>query len=175
MTVVAQLAQGDKVASAVRSEAVDIAILDSQLPSTTPMNELAERLVPQCGVLILSDPEASDRMCFRLARLAPKVGFIATESSPETLIESVRRAVRGEVVIDTKLALAVLTANANPLTRREREVLCLAAEGLQAPEIAEKLFLSAGTVRNHLSRILAKTDSRTRISAIRTAQERGWI
>lgn len=175
MIVVAEMSQGDKVASAVQREAVDIAILDSQLPCSVLMTELCEKLTPQCAVLILSDPESTDRLCFSLARLAPRVGFIATESSPEILIDSVRRAARGEVVIDTKLALSVMIASQNPLTEREREVLRLAAEGLRSTEIAQRLFLSPGTVRNHLSRILTKTDSRTRIAAIRAAHERGWI
>lgn len=175
MTVVAELPHGDKVIGAVQREAVDIAMLDSMLPCSTLMTELCEKLIPQCAVLILSDPESTDRLCFSLARLAPRVGFIATESSPEVLIDSVRRVARGEVVIDTKLALSVMIASQNPLTDREREVLRLAAEGLRSNEIAQRLFLSPGTVRNHVSRILTKTDSRTRIAAIRAAHERGWI
>lgn len=175
LTVVAQLSRGDDIAGAVRKDAVDIAVLDARLPGVTPVNELCEALISHCPVLLLTDPEANDLLCARLARLSPRVGFIATESSPDLLVESVRRVVRGEAVLDTALALAILTAGRSPLTRRECEVLGLAAEGLRTTEIAEKLFLSAGTVRNHLSRILTKTGARTRIAAIRTAQEKGWI
>jgi two-component system response regulator DesR len=78
-------------------------------------------------------------------------------------------------VLDTEVAVAALTAGDNPLTDREREVLRLALDGAPAKEIAKNLYLSTGTVRNYLSRILDKTGARTRIEAIRIAQEAGWI
>lgn len=174
MTVVAESSRGDDIPNAVRREAVDIAILDAGLPCAVSVNELCERLISHCSVLLLSDPGVDDHVCASLARLVPRVGFIAMESSPELLIESIRQVARGEAVFDTAVALAALTAGRSPLTERECEVLSLAAEGLRTTEIAEKLFLSPGTVRNHLSRILAKTGARTRIAAIRTAREKGW-
>ncbi|GAB3979643.1 response regulator transcription factor [Plantactinospora veratri] len=76
--------------------------------------------------------------------------------------------------MDADLVVAALSRD-NPLTEREVEVLEIAAEGWPVVEIASKLSLSAGTVRNHLSRIAGKTGARTRIEAIRIARERGWI
>lgn len=175
MTVVADLGHADEADRAVRLEAVDIAILDAKLPGATTVNDLCEKLIRSCGVLILTDPDCGDGACFSLTRHVPRVGFIATESSPEVLIESVRRAARGEPVFDTKLTMAALNARHNPLTDRERDVLCLAAQGLRSIDIAQQLYISNGTVRNHLSRILTKTDCRTRIAAIRMAQVKGWI
>ncbi|HZM82002.1 MAG TPA: response regulator transcription factor [Candidatus Limnocylindrales bacterium] len=175
MTVVADLGHADEADRAVQRQAVDIAILDAKLPGATTVNDLCEKLIRQCGVLILTDPDCGDGACFSLTRHVPRVGFIATESSPDLLIESVRRAARGEPVFDTKLTMAALNARHNPLTGRERDVLCLAARGLRSIDIAQQLYISNGTVRNHLSRILTKTDCRTRIAAIRLAQEKGWI
>lgn len=175
MTVVAELGHGDKVISAASREAVDVAVIDSELPSSIPMTKLCETVVSQCAVLLMCDPQSTSRLCFSLARSTPRVSFIAVESTPDALTDSVRRAARGETIIDPKLAVFITIANQNPLTDRELVVLRLAAEGLQTSEIAQRAFLSLGTVRNHLSRILTKTDSRTRIAAIRTAHERGWI
>jgi two-component system response regulator DesR len=110
-----------------------------------------------------------------MARLAPRVGLIATEASPAQLIEGVRRMARGEPVLDIELAVAALTAKGSPLTERERQILRLAADGTPVKEIAAQLFLCDGTVRNYLSRIVTKTGARTRIEAIRIAQEAGWI
>jgi two-component system response regulator DesR len=172
---VAEVAHGDDAAQTVQRESVDVAILDAKLPGATSMSDLCVELIPQCGVLILTDPETSDGTCFNLTRHVPKVGFVATESTPEALIDSVRKSARGEPVFDSHLTLAALTAHSNPLTERERQVLGLAAEGLRSTEIGARLFLSPGTVRNHLSRVLAKTDCRTRIAAIRLAKEKGWI
>jgi two-component system response regulator DesR len=82
---------------------------------------------------------------------------------------------RGEPVLDVELAVAALTAKDNPLTDRELDVLRLARNGAPTKEIASNLYLSAGTVRNHLARIVLKTGARTRQDAIRIAQDAGWI
>ncbi|MFD0890632.1 response regulator transcription factor, partial [Streptosporangium algeriense] len=91
------------------------------------------------------------------------------------LAECVRRVAAGERVIDAELAVAALHARENPLTARELEVLKVAAEGEPVNEIAKRLFLSGGTVRNYLSRILAKMGARTRVEAVTIAQEAGWL
>jgi two-component system, NarL family, response regulator DesR len=73
------------------------------------------------------------------------------------------------------VAVAALTAAKNPLTPRERGILAIAAEGVPVKEIANRLHLAVGTVRNNLSRILTKTGARTRIEAVRIAQDAGWL
>jgi two-component system, NarL family, response regulator DesR len=103
------------------------------------------------------------------------VRLIATETSPAQLIENVRRMVRGETVLDIGLAVAALTSPGNPLTHRECQILKLVAAGTPVKDIAAQIFLTAGTVRNYLSRIVTKTGARTRIEAIRIAQRAGWI
>ncbi|WP_238487523.1 response regulator transcription factor [Actinoplanes flavus] len=110
-----------------------------------------------------------------LARMVPRVGLLTTDASPAQFIDSVRRLSRGQSVLDTDIAVAALTATAHPLTDRERDVLLLAADGTPAKDIAARLFLTDGTVRNYLSRITAKTGGRTLVEAIRRAQEAGWV
>jgi two-component system response regulator DesR len=78
-------------------------------------------------------------------------------------------------VVDTALAATTLAAGASPLTARERDVLVAARPGATVAEIAEKLFLSEGTVRNYLSAAIAKTGTRNRAAAIRAADELGWL
>ncbi|GFJ94478.1 response regulator transcription factor [Phytohabitans rumicis] len=87
----------------------------------------------------------------------------------------VRSVAAGHRVIDPVVAAAVLNPPLNPLTERERQVLRAAAEGLPAREIADRLYLAHGTVRNRMSAILRKTGARNRLEAIRRAQERGWL
>ena len=77
--------------------------------------------------------------------------------------------------MDPDLAFAALDAPADPMTPRERDVLRLAAGGAPTAEIAAKLCLAIGTVRNHLSNIIAKTGARNRVDAIRIADHRGWL
>ncbi|MEV4443835.1 LuxR C-terminal-related transcriptional regulator, partial [Streptomyces sp. NPDC049577] len=81
----------------------------------------------------------------------------------------------GQRSIDPKLALAAWGGSESPLTTRETEVLRLAAEGEEAAEIASRLHLSTGTVRNYLTTIVTKLNARNRVDAIRIARESGWL
>jgi two-component system response regulator DesR len=83
--------------------------------------------------------------------------------------------VAGERVIDPTLAVAALRAPRNPLTRREREVLRVAALGTPCADVAGRLHLSVGTVRNYMSTIMRKTGGRNRLEAVRMAEEAGWL
>jgi two-component system response regulator DesR len=175
--VVASLDRADDILPAARRYRPHVAVLDVTLPGTVTVAELCPmlcRTLPGSQLLILLDRQAVG-VGRALARLAPRVGFLGTETSPGDLIESVRLLARGEPVLDAEVAVAALTAGENPLTDRECEVLRMALDGTPPKEIAQTLYLSAGTVRNYLSRILAKTGARTRIEAIRIAQDAGWI
>jgi len=78
-------------------------------------------------------------------------------------------------MVDPALAAVTLAAGDSPLTPRERDVLAVARSGATVAEIATKLYLSEGTVRNYLSSAIAKTAARNRIDALRIADERGWL
>jgi two-component system, NarL family, response regulator DesR len=176
--VVAELSCSDDVLPAARQNRPHVVVLDHALPGTVTVADLSPvlcRALPGCRVLILLDRQSGPGVGRSLARLVPLVGFLGMETSPVDLIESLRQLARGEPVLDAEVAVAALTAGENPLTERECEVLRLAVDGTPVKEIAQKLYLSAGTVRNYLSRILTKTGARTRIEAIRIAQDAGWI
>lgn len=91
------------------------------------------------------------------------------------LTEAVRKVAAGLRVVDPALATQSLLGGNSPLSARERDVLRLALEGHRAPEIARRLFLSAGTVRNHLSSAIAKTHATSAVEAAREAQQQGWL
>jgi two-component system, NarL family, response regulator DesR len=93
----------------------------------------------------------------------------------EQLADPIRRVAAGERVVDPTLAAATLAEGVSPLTARERDVLVAARPGATVSEIADKIFLSEGTVRNYLSAAIAKTGARNRAEAVRTADERGWL
>jgi two-component system response regulator DesR len=178
LEVVAELSRADEVLPIARRDHPHVAVLDIALPGPVTVADLCPTLctaLPACGVLILLDHQVGVGVGRSLARLAPRVGFISAETSPDDLVESVRQLARGEPVLDAEVAVAALTAGDNPLTERECEVLKMALDGAPAKEIAQRLYLSSGTVRNYLSRILAKTGARTRIEAIRIARDAGWI
>jgi two-component system response regulator DesR len=111
----------------------------------------------------------------RRAMEAGAAGFVVKDAPPEALADAIRRVMRGERVVDQGLAAIALAAGESPLTARERDVLAVARSGASVAEIAAKLFLSEGTVRNYLSTAIAKTAARNRIDALRIADERGWL
>jgi two-component system, NarL family, response regulator DesR len=173
--VVAEVQRGDEVVPAARAFYPDVAVLAARLPGADGFSaaRALRAALPACHALIMG--ERQDPACVRRAAAANAAGFIARDAAPDFLTEAVRRAARGRKVIDPDLAFAALSAEENPLTPRELDALRLAADGAATEEIAAKLCLSLGTVRNYLSRAIAKTGARNRVDAIRIAEKSGWF
>ena len=91
------------------------------------------------------------------------------------LAAAVRRVAARERVVDPALAAATLAGGASPLTARERDVLVAGRDGATVADIAARLLLSEGTVRNYLSAAITKTGTRNRVEALRTAEGNGWL
>ncbi|GAB2555176.1 response regulator transcription factor [Kribbella endophytica] len=171
--VMAELDRSDDVLTSVRLRP-HVVVLDPQLPGKLGIEELCRKLTGR-GVLVLVDHEAIAATSMGLVKQAPRIGLIATDATTDQFVQAVRDVAKGLPVVDVRLAVAALRAGDNPLTDRECEVLRQVTTGATAQEVARTLSLSAGTVRNYLSRILAKTGARSRIEAIRKAQDAGWI
>jgi two-component system response regulator DesR len=173
--VVAQVGRGDQVVEAARSSNAEVALLDIEMPGLDGLAAAAALTseVPSCRVLILTTFGRPGYL--RRAMEAGALGFVVKDSPAEQLADAVRRVARGERVVDPALAAATLAGGASPLTGRERDVLVAAREGATVADIAGKLFLSEGTVRNYLSAAIAKTGVRNRTEAVRVADERGWL
>ncbi|MEV0383044.1 response regulator transcription factor [Nonomuraea sp. NPDC050643] len=172
LRVVAAVGHADELVRAARADEPDVAVVDLDLPGPPVIDLLAER-VPRCGVLILSANPHPGQVREMLA--GPALGFMSLCVPPERLAEGVRQVAAGHRAIEAELAVAALQCATNPLTRRELDVLRIAAGGARSTEIADELFLSVGTVRNHLSRIMCKTGARNRLDAVRIASDSGWL
>ena len=178
LNVVAEVGRCDEVIPAAVREKPDVTVLDHAMSGLPVVQDTCAALlqaVPRGRILMIVDRDLSTMAGAELARMAPQVGLLATDASPAQLLDGVRRMSQGLPVLDVDIAVAALSANTSPLTRREQEVLLLATEGTPTKEIAAKLFLTEGTVRNYLSRIIAKVGARTLIEAVRRAQECGWV
>jgi two-component system, NarL family, response regulator DesR len=135
------------------------------------VDELTVR-IPYCSVLILSDP--SKRGMLPPRRRARNLNFLVKDTPPPLIAEAIRRVAAGERVIDPRLEVAAIETE-KEVSTREWEVLGLAAEGESVADIARRLYLSLGTVRNHLSSVITKTGARNRLDAIRIARKDGWL
>jgi DNA-binding NarL/FixJ family response regulator len=186
MEVIGHAPDGAAGVSLVADLAPDVVVMDIRMPGMTGVE--ATRAICASGVappvLILTtfdgDPDVLD------ALRAGASGYLL-KRSPGDLPAAVRRVVAGDVWLDPGIAGQILAAlSATPrtgspsaqvamLTAREREVLTLLAEGLSNAEIAERLFVGAGTVKTHMSRILFKTGCRDRAQATALAFTSGLV
>jgi two-component system response regulator DesR len=173
--VVAQVARGDEVVAAVLEHRPDVALLDIEMPGATGI-EAAARVraaAPEVKVVIVTTFGRPGYL--RRAMESGARAFLVKDAPAAQLADAVRRVLAGERVIDPSLAAAALAEGADPLTAREREVLNAAADGAVNAEIARRLRLSEGTVRNYLSTAIQKTGARNRAEAARIAGEKGWL
>src|ERR671933_346852 len=102
-------------------------------------------------------------------------GFLLKDAPASELATAIRRVMDGQRVVDPGLAAAALSEGENPLTEREREVLSASANGATIDDIATKLYLSEGTVRNYLSTAIKKLGVRNRVEAAHLAEQKGWL
>src|SRR5262245_29535121 len=173
--VVAEVERGDDIVRVAQATTPDVALLDIELPGEDGLSAAQglRAAVPSCRVLILT---TFGRVGYlRRAMDGGAVGFLVKDAPASELAMAIRRAMRNERVVDPDLALSALSAGDNPLTPRERQVLAAATEGATVAEVAERLFLSEGTVRNHLSLAIQKLGARNRIQAARIAEDKGWL
>jgi two-component system, NarL family, response regulator DesR len=173
--VVAQAARGDEVLPAALAAQPDVALLDIEMPGgdgLTAAEELRDQL-PACRVIILTTFGRTGYL--RRAMEGGAAGFLLKDAPAAELATAIRRVVRGERVVDPALAVSTLGELDSPLTDRERDVLAASVDGATIRDVAAKLFLSEGTVRNYVSTAIQKLGARNRIQAARLAQEKGWL
>ncbi|MEV0146352.1 MULTISPECIES: response regulator transcription factor [unclassified Nonomuraea] len=175
MRVVAEVGGAEDVVPAALASGADTAVVDLDLPGAGGLPVLAalHDKAPGCRALVLSAQPNPGQV--RRAFAAHALGFMSLDVAPERLADGLRQVAAGRRAVDSELAAAALQSAANPLTRREMDVLRVAAGGARSAEIADQLCLSVGTVRNHLSRIMCKTGARNRVDAIRIASDSGWL
>ena len=173
--IVAEISRGDEVVPAALDSLPDVALLDIEMPGgdgLTAAAALRERL-PSCRVIILTTFGRAGFL--KRAMESGAAGFLLKDSPASELATAIRRVMHGERVVDPGLAAAALSEGESPLTEREREVLVASANGATIEEVARKLYLSEGTVRNYLSNAIKKLDARNRVEAARLAERKGWL
>ncbi|MGW7103165.1 response regulator [Streptomyces sp. NPDC054838] len=173
--VLAQVARGDEVLAAARAHDVNVALLDIEMPGMTGIEAAAalRDALPALRIVILTTFGRPGYL--RGAMEAGASAFLVKDAPAAQLADAVRKVLTGERVIDPTLAAAALAEGANPLTDREREVLRAAEFGATNAELAARLHLSQGTVRNYLSMAIQKLAARNRAEAVRVAREKGWL
>jgi two-component system response regulator DesR len=161
----------EEVVTTARAVRPNVALLAAAFPDLDGITVAAglHAAVPSCRCALLSSGWRS--VDLRRAVAAGVRGFLVWDSPAQFLTDAVRQVAVGRQVVDPRLSFGEQC----PLTMRETDTLRAAAEGSTTAEIATALCLSEGTVRNYLSRAIAKTGARNRVGAIRIAGESGWL
>ena len=175
LEVVAEVSQGDQVLPAAASTHPDVALLDIEMPGGNGLGaaQVLHKNLPTCRIMILTTFGRTGYL--RQAIESGAVGFLLKDAPADELAVAIRRVMSGERVVDPELALSALSAGGNPLTGRERDVLRASLDGASIADIAMQLYLSEGTVRNHISMAIQKLGAHNRMEAARLAEEKGWL
>ena len=175
LDVVAEVARGDEVVARALAARPDVALLDIEMPGLDGLSVAAQlrTALPTCRVIVVTTFGRPGYL--RRAMEAGAAGFLLKDAPASQLADAIRGVAAGRRVVDPSLALDALSEGTNPLSPREREVLTASLDLATIAEIADRLSLSEGTVRNHLSAAIQKTGSRNRAEAARVAEDKGWL
>lgn len=170
--VAGKAANGEEALKLVEELNPDICLMDIEMPVMTGL-EAAEHLMDHdCKVIILTTFLRPGY--FERAKKASVRGYLLKDSPSETLAQSIRQIMKGKRIYSPELIEVAFELD-NPLTKREQEIVQHLADGEPTKNIAEKLNLSNGTVRNYVSIVLDKLDAKNRIEAISKAIDKGWL
>ncbi|MGP4081493.1 response regulator [Pseudalkalibacillus sp. R45] len=174
MEVISQTMNGQEAFEGIVNLQPDVCLMDIEMPGCSGL-DVAGKLAGishPCKIIILTTFARPGY--FERAVKTGVHGYLLKDGSIEDLSDSIRKVVSGQRVFSPELMMTTITEE-NPLTEREQEILQLAASGMTTKEITKELFLSHGTVRNYISEIIHKLETKNRIEAIKTAEKKGWI
>jgi two-component system response regulator DesR len=172
--VVGQARNGQEALELVLSEKPDVLLADIEMPLMTGLELAAEVKRQRLPVRVAILTTFARAGYLRRALDAGVSGYLLKDAPAATLANAIRGIHAGGRVIDPELA-AEAWAEADPLTDRERQVLRYAGEGAANADIAARLSLSEGTVRNYLSEAISKLGAANRTEAARIARQKGWL
>ena len=182
LRVIGEAADGESGVRMALEMRPNVVLMDIQMPQLNGVEATAQlcRQWPEAKVIILTTFDRDDYV-YQGVR-AGALGYLLKDAPANKLIETIRRVHAGEVFIQPEIASRALremmrpaATNVEPLSEREREVLVLLAQGASNKEMAEKLFITEGTVKNHVSNILSKLQAENRTHAADIARRHGLV
>lgn len=177
--VVGLAENGADALSILKEQTIDVVLSDIEMPVMNGL-EFAEHIASaqnsgaygNTKVIIMTTFSKSGYIQRAMA-LGVK-GFVLKEATSAELVSAIHKVMQGQRVIDPELALMAM-GESDPLSEKERRALALAGEGHKTAEIAKKMHLSEGTIRNYLSEAISKLNASNRVDAARVAKQKGWI
>jgi two-component system response regulator DesR len=175
ITVVGRAANGREAMRAVEQLGPDVLVTDIEMPGMTGLEVSAALKLSRPGVRTVILTTFARPGYLRRALDAGARGYLLKDRPAAELADAVRRVHQGLRVVDPALATEAWSAEEDPLTDRERQILQRAGDGRSSGEIAGELRLSEGTVRSYLSEAISKLGATNRVDAARIARAKGWL
>lgn len=172
--VIAQSRNGKEALASVLTHRPDVLISDIEMPEMTGLEVATEIHSRSLATRVIILTTFARTGYLRRAMEAGVRGYVLKDRPANELADAVRRVHKGLRVVDPELA-AEAWGDPDPLTDRERQILRLAGDGAATLDIASKLHLSEGTIRNYLSEAISKLGAANRVEAARLARSRGWL
>ena len=173
--VVARVARGDDLVTSATRLFPDVILADIDMPGMTGIE--ATRMLRDKGyrgrIILLTALPGSGHL--HAAMAAGADGYLLKSITAPSLINAIRAVCNGQSAIDPNVAAVAMRKGPSPLNDRETEILRLVADGSSTAQIASRLYLSKGTVRNYLSTAMSKLDADSRTAAVTRAREEGWL
>lgn len=175
LDVVGEAGSGDEAVARIRELRPDVAVLDVEMPGMDGAEVAQWVAANEPGTRCIILTRHARPGVLRRALAAGAAGFVTKSAPASVLADVIRRVHRGGRYVDPDLAMTALMTETTPLTDRELEVLRSVDGSGTAAEIAARVHLSPGTVRNYLSSAMQKLGAGTRMEAVRIARDRGWL
>ena len=173
--VVARVARGDDLVTSATRLFPDVILADIDMPGMTGIE--ATRMLRDKGyrgrIILLTALPGSGHL--HAAMAAGADGYLLKSITAPSLINAIRAVCNGQSAIDPNVAAVAMRKGPSPLNDPETEILRLVADGSSTAQIASRLYLSKGTVRNYLSTAMSKLDADSRTAAVTRAREEGWL
>ena len=169
--VVARVARGDDLVTSATRLFPDVILADIDMPGMTGIE--ATRMLRDKGyrgrIILLTALPGSGHL--HAAMAAGADGYLLKSITAPSLINAIRAVCNGQSAIDPNVAAVAMRKGPSPLNDRETEILRLVADGSSTAQIASRLYLSKGTVRNYLSTAMSKLDADSRTAAVTRARD----
>ncbi|MCE4964927.1 DNA-binding response regulator [Staphylococcus haemolyticus] len=174
LKVIDDFDNGIDALQSINSQQPDIAILDIEIPGMTGLEVLSQLRENKINTKVIIVTTFKRPGYFERAVANDVDAYVLKERSVDDLVATIHKVLKGEKEYSASL-MTSLFKEANPLTHKEQVVLREIGEGLSNKEVADKLYLSNGTVRNYTSNIIDKLEAENRFDAWKKANEKGWI
>lgn len=174
LKVIDDFDNGIDALQSINSQQPDIAILDIEIPGMTGLEVLSQLRENKINTKVIIVTTFKRPGYFERGVANDVDAYVLKERSVDDLVATIHKVLKGEKEYSASL-MTSLFKEANPLTHKEQVVLREIGEGLSNKEVADKLYLSNGTVRNYTSNIIDKLEAENRFDAWKKANEKGWI